>query len=65
MNIGATLQTSNLIRQSDSLPKLPNYFPVIFSAYTVHICSAYLYTYIHTCVCNYANTTYMHTFIIS
>ena len=30
MNIGTTLQTSNLICQSDSLPK---YFPVIFSVH--------------------------------
>ena len=28
-------KTSNLICQSDSLPKLPNIFPIIFSAYTV------------------------------
>ena len=35
MNIDATLQTSNLIRQSDLLAKSPNIFPVIFSAYTV------------------------------
>ena len=36
MNIGATLQTSNLIYKSVSLPKSPNVFPVIFFAYTVH-----------------------------
>ena len=29
-------KTSNLIRQSDSLPKSPNIIPIIFSAYTVH-----------------------------
>ena len=33
MNISATFQTSNLIHQSDSLPKLPNIFVVIFSGY--------------------------------
>ena len=36
MNIGATLQMLNLIHQSVSLPKSPNAFPVIFSAYMVH-----------------------------
>ena len=49
MNIGATLQTSNLIHQSDSLPKLLNIFPVIFSAYVLSI-------YVLVCtICTYIN----------
>ena len=49
MNIGATLQTSNLLHQSDSLPKLPNIFSVIFSAYVVsiYVCARVYHMYIH------------------
>ena len=31
-------QTSNLICQSNALPKSPNIFPVIFSAYDICMC---------------------------